>query len=62
MLAPLIIDLLYACTLMLAFGWAYDFVHATVSLGRREARLATAAPCSKLGQKWNTTDGTIIHA
>ncbi len=36
MLASLAIDLLSVCTVMLAFGWAYDVVHGSASVHRAQ--------------------------
>ena len=41
MLASLAIDLLSVCTVMLAFGWAYDVVHGSTSVQGRNAHLRT---------------------
>jgi hypothetical protein len=55
MLAPLAIDMLYVCTIMLAFGWAYDIFHLSASVGRREPRIRTL-----IGR--HDHDRTIFHA
>ena len=62
MLAPLVIDLLYVCTLMLVSGWVYDILHANVHFGRREARLATGLPFAKIDRKCHGTDRKTFHA
>jgi hypothetical protein len=38
MLASLAINLLSVCAVMMAIGWAYDFVQASVFPGGRDAR------------------------
>jgi hypothetical protein len=50
MLAPLVIDLLYLCSIMLVSGWVLDTVHANMALIRRNNQ-ATAVSCAKLSPK-----------
>jgi hypothetical protein len=62
MLAPLVIDLLYVCTLMLAFGWAYDILHARAHYSQRNGHLAAGIPLARINRKCNGADGKTIHA
>ena len=57
MLAPLVINLLYVCTIMLVTGWVYDRIHASVSFGRRETHLAPGLPFATIGQKCSSGKG-----
>jgi hypothetical protein len=62
MLAPLVIDLLYICVLMLVSGWVYDILHASSHLGRRDSHLATGLPFAKIGRKCAGADRKAFHA
>jgi hypothetical protein len=62
MLAPFVIDLLYVCFFMLASGWLYDILHASVQFGRRDAHLATGVPFAKIDRKCSSADRKIFHA
>ena len=62
MLAPLVIDLLYVCLLMLVSGWIYDILHASASFGRRDAHLAPGLPVAKIGQSLACRNRTSSHA
>jgi hypothetical protein len=50
MLAPIVIDLLYICSIMLVSGWVLDTVQANMALIRRNNH-ATAVSCAKLSPK-----------
>jgi hypothetical protein len=62
MLAPLVIDLLYVCSIMLVSGWLYDMLHASAHLGRGDAHLATGVPFAKIGQNCPGADRKAFHA
>ena len=55
MLEPLAIDLLSACTVMLAVGYAYDIVFATTRFPTRDAQLGP-----RVGR--NEVNRTTSHA
>jgi hypothetical protein len=62
MLAPLVIDLLYVCLIMLVSGWLYDILHASAHFGRRDAHLATALPFAKIDRECTGADRKAFHA
>jgi hypothetical protein len=55
MLAPLAINLLSGCVIMLAVGWAYDILHASSSLNGRNAHVRRLIAR-------NERNTTIFHA
>jgi hypothetical protein len=60
MLAPLAIDMLYICAVMLVSGWVFDMLHASVALSRRNNH-AAAVSCAKLSPKC-TSQMRSFHA
>ena len=62
MLAPLVLDLLYVCLIMLASGWIYDVVHSSEYFGLRGPHFATGLPIAKIGEKSLGCERTSFHA
>ena len=63
MLAPLVIDLLYVCLLMLVSGWIYDILHASGDLSA--GGTPTLAGClsrKSAREAWPAVTGTSSHA